>query len=110
MLAQSRRALEHLHPNNLAARTSTLWTLGFASFLQGDRAAARRAYSEAIALSQTAAVAFSLTGPLYWNLFYVFFSTIEIACTVFIVWYAWTWPHPEGAVLTSAQSSGGGES
>jgi hypothetical protein len=49
-------------------------------------------------------VAFSLTGPLYWNLFYVFFSTIEIACTVFIVWYAWTWPHPEGAVLTSAQS------
>jgi Ni,Fe-hydrogenase I cytochrome b subunit len=54
---------------------------------------------------QTAAVAFSLTGPLYWNLFYVFFSTIEIACTVFIVWYAWTWPHPEGVVLTSAQSS-----
>jgi hypothetical protein len=48
------------------------------------------------AVIQTAAVAFSLTGPLYWNLFYVFFSTIEIACTVFIVWYAWTWPHPEG--------------
>jgi hypothetical protein len=42
------------------------------------------------AVIQTAAVAFSLTGPLYWNLFYVFFSTIEIACTVFIVWYAWT--------------------
>jgi hypothetical protein len=52
-----------------------------------------------------AAVAFSLTGPLYWNLFYVFFSTIEIACTVFIIWYAWTWPHPEGEVLRSAQSS-----
>jgi hypothetical protein len=23
--------------------------------------------------------------------FYVFFSVIEIACTAFIVWYAWTW-------------------
>jgi hypothetical protein len=27
--------------------------------------------------------------------FYVFFSAIEIACTLFIVWYAWTWPKPE---------------
>ena len=52
------------------------------------------------AVIQTAGVAFSLTGPLYWNLFYVFFSTIEMACTVFIVWFAWTWPHPEGAALT----------
>src|SRR3989440_1322230 len=34
IMAQSRRALEYLHPNNLASRTSTLWTLGFASFLQ----------------------------------------------------------------------------
>ena len=24
--------------------------------------------------------------------FYLFLSTIEIACTLFIVWYAWTWP------------------
>src|SRR5258708_4454983 len=54
IIAQSRRALEYLHPSNLAARTSTLWTLGFASFLQGDRAAARRAYTEAISLSQAA--------------------------------------------------------
>ena len=54
IIAQSRRALEYLHPGNLASRTSTLWTLGFASFLQGDRAAARQAYTEAIALSQTA--------------------------------------------------------
>jgi LuxR family transcriptional regulator, maltose regulon positive regulatory protein len=54
IIAQSHRALEYLHPSNLASRTSTLWTLGFASFLQGDRAAARQAYSEAIALSQAA--------------------------------------------------------
>ena len=54
MLAQSRRALEYLHPNDLSARTFTLWTLGFASFLKGDRAAARRAYTEAISISQAA--------------------------------------------------------
>jgi hypothetical protein len=47
----------------------------------------------------------SLTGPLYWNLFYAFFTTIEIACLLFIVWYAWTWRQPEVAVLTSGQSS-----
>ena len=27
--------------------------------------------------------------------FYVFLSAIEIACTLFIVWYAWTWSTPE---------------
>lgn len=30
-------------------------------------------------------------------LHYVFFGTIEIACTLFIVWYAWKWPNPEGS-------------
>ena len=29
------------------------------------------------------------------TLHYVFFSIIEIACTAFIVWYAWRWPNPE---------------
>lgn len=24
--------------------------------------------------------------------YYIFFSIIEISCTAFIVWYAWTWP------------------
>ena len=28
--------------------------------------------------------------------YYVFFATIEIACTLFIVWYAWKWRNPEG--------------
>jgi hypothetical protein len=27
--------------------------------------------------------------------FYVFLAAIEIACTLFIVWYAWTWSNPE---------------
>ncbi len=48
MLAQSRRALEYLHPNNLPFRTTAHWTLGYAYLLQGDRAAARQAYTEAI--------------------------------------------------------------
>ncbi len=26
--------------------------------------------------------------------YYLFFGIIEIACTSFIVWYAWTWPEP----------------
>lgn len=25
------------------------------------------------------------------SLYYLFFGTIEIACTAYIVWYAWTW-------------------
>ncbi|NIM58973.1 MAG: hypothetical protein GTO16_08540 [Candidatus Aminicenantes bacterium] len=27
--------------------------------------------------------------------YYIFFGTIEIACTLLIVWYAWKWPKPE---------------
>jgi len=52
IIAQSHRALEYLHPDNLAVRTATVWKLGMAYHLQGDRHAARRAYTEAIALSE----------------------------------------------------------
>jgi len=52
IIAQSRRALEYLHPNNLAFRTSTTWKLGFAYQLQGDRAAASQAYTEVISIGQ----------------------------------------------------------
>jgi hypothetical protein len=27
--------------------------------------------------------------------FYVFFASIEILCTLGIIWYAWKWPKPE---------------
>jgi len=27
-------------------------------------------------------------------LYYLFFATIEIATTLLIIWYAWTWPNP----------------
>jgi LuxR family maltose regulon positive regulatory protein len=52
MLVQSRRALEYLPPHNLALRANANWTLGVAYLFQGDRAAARRALTEAISLSQ----------------------------------------------------------
>ncbi|WP_310735537.1 LuxR C-terminal-related transcriptional regulator [Cohnella herbarum] len=51
ILVQSHRALEYLHPDNLPVRTATTWTLGYAYHLQGDRASAMRAYSEAISIS-----------------------------------------------------------
>jgi LuxR family maltose regulon positive regulatory protein len=59
MLAQSRRALENLHPDSLISRASANWTLGHAYLLLGDRAAARRAFTEAISISQAAGDAFT---------------------------------------------------
>jgi hypothetical protein len=32
-----------------------------------------------------------LTIPGEW-VFYVFFGVVELVLTLFIVWYAWTWP------------------
>src|SRR5258706_4719452 len=52
IIAQSRRALEYLHPNNLSVRATAHWTLGYAYQLQGDRTAASQAYTEVISISQ----------------------------------------------------------
>ncbi len=52
IIAQSRRALEYLHPDNLPVRTTTTWALGRAYELQGNRAAASQAYTEAISIGQ----------------------------------------------------------
>jgi len=52
IIAQSRRALEYLHPDNLTYRATTTWKLGVAYEYQGDRAAASKAYKEAISISQ----------------------------------------------------------
>jgi LuxR family maltose regulon positive regulatory protein len=51
-IIQARRALESLHPDNPPFRSRAFWTLGFALQLQGDRAAARQVYTEAIAIRQ----------------------------------------------------------
>ena len=60
MLAQSRRALEYLHEGNLSSRVTANWALGWAYQLQGDRARARRAYTEAITLSKASGDSFTI--------------------------------------------------
>ena len=65
IIAQSRRALEYLHPNNLAFRTSTIWKLGYAYHLQGDRAAASQAYTEVISIGKASGnVVFTLMATI----------------------------------------------
>jgi hypothetical protein len=55
-----------------------------------------------IGLLQTAFAATSLVGDTFPDLFAIFFVAVEVACTLFIVWYAWTWPRPEGVIPTKA--------
>ena len=50
IIAQSLRAQKFLHPDNLMFRTIATWTSGNAYQLKGDRAAARQAYTETIAI------------------------------------------------------------
>lgn len=58
--------------------------------------AATRWANVSVGVLQTASVAFSLfTGAP--TLYYGMFAVTEIACTLFIVWYAWTWPRPQRA-------------
>lgn len=52
IIAQSRRALEYLHQDNLPSRAATTWKLGLAYQFRGDRAAAKQAHTEAIAISE----------------------------------------------------------
>ncbi len=52
ILTQSKRALEYLHPENLTHRTATTWKLGVAYEIQGDRVAAKQAYTEAILICE----------------------------------------------------------
>lgn len=58
-IAQARRALEYLDPNNFPSRATTLWTLGIAHYFQGDRAASRRAFTDSLALSKPSGNNFS---------------------------------------------------
>jgi Family of unknown function (DUF6326) len=55
-------------------------------------------------LLHTAAVSWSLSEGAI-DLFYGFFATVEIACTLFIVWYAWTWSRPERRAIAAAGDS-----
>ena len=60
MLAQSRRALEYLHPDSLFTRAAALWVLGYAQILMGERVAARQALTEAISLSKASGAMFTM--------------------------------------------------
>jgi LuxR family transcriptional regulator, maltose regulon positive regulatory protein len=53
IIAQSRRALQYLRPDNLPVRTATTWTLGHAHQLQGNRTEASRAYAEVISTGES---------------------------------------------------------
>jgi LuxR family maltose regulon positive regulatory protein len=59
MLNQAQRALEHLSPDSVVSRSSAYWVLGNAHLLVGDRAQARHALSEAIAIGQGAGNTFT---------------------------------------------------
>ena len=52
IIGQSRRAREYLRPDNLRIRATTNWELGLARQYQGNRSAARLAYTEAISNSE----------------------------------------------------------
>lgn len=53
----------------------------------------------------TAVVFWTLFGETPKPPFYIFFATVEIACTLFIVWYAWTWPNSEVQGKSALRSS-----
>ena len=53
IIAQSRLALEHLHPDNLLFRSAAAYTLGVAYHLQGDRAAASQSFTEVLSLTES---------------------------------------------------------
>jgi len=55
---------------------------------------ANRWANVAVAAVQTVSVAASLFAATP-TLFYVFFAVLELGCTIFIGWYALTWPRTE---------------
>jgi LuxR family maltose regulon positive regulatory protein len=59
LIAEARRALDYLHPDNLDYRGSTSWKLGFAYLVQGDRAAANQAYTEAVSITKASGNTFN---------------------------------------------------
>jgi len=60
ILVQSRRALEYLDANNFPDRTSAQWTQSVAYAFLGERAAARAAVNQAMALAEKSGRNFSL--------------------------------------------------
>jgi LuxR family transcriptional regulator, maltose regulon positive regulatory protein len=61
IFVQSHRALEYLPIDNLSFRFTANWALGVAYQVQGDRAAAERALTEALSISQMSGKNFHMT-------------------------------------------------
>lgn len=53
----------------------------------------------AVILTVAQALSFVIGGTPRIISFYTFFSTIEIVCTLLIVWYAWKWPNLEDVLV-----------
>ncbi len=53
-LVYANRAMEYLHPNNIAYRSSATQLIGFAHYIRGDMDAAERAYTESLSLALAA--------------------------------------------------------
>jgi len=53
IIRQAQRALLFLRPENLPVRTATTWALGYAYELQGNRPAARHAYTAAVVAAES---------------------------------------------------------
>jgi LuxR family maltose regulon positive regulatory protein len=60
MLTQSQRALEYLPPGHAIIRCTALWTMGYACYLLQDFARAKRAFLEAISISQASGAIFTV--------------------------------------------------
>ncbi|MFO7584905.1 MAG: LuxR C-terminal-related transcriptional regulator [Anaerolineales bacterium] len=60
IFAHARRALEYLPPEDLASRFTAFWAMGFASYLQGNRAAALENYQQAVAAARVSGEPFPL--------------------------------------------------
>lgn len=53
IIREAQRALENLHPENLSARTTATWALGYAHHLQGERRQAAEVFRQAVEIAQT---------------------------------------------------------
>jgi LuxR family maltose regulon positive regulatory protein len=61
IIDEAHRALEYLSPNELEDRGATGWKLGWAYLVQGDRAASRKAYTEAVAVAKESGNVYNLS-------------------------------------------------
>lgn len=61
IIDEAHRALEYLSPDELEDRGATGWKLGWAYLVQGDRAASRKAYTEAVAVAKESGNVYNLS-------------------------------------------------